>query len=341
MCQMSSDLNKNYANHEASCCVLFSKILDMLNQCFVENQTVMTEFILLGLSDDLQVQFFLFFVFLAIYVVTLLANFMIILVIRAEHSLQTPMFFFLKILAFVDICYSSITVPKMLENFVSKEKSISVVGCYAQIFFYIPFSCEEIFLLTVMSYDRYVAICDPLHYPTIMNTEMSHRLVAGTFVMSFLAALINTVPLIGVTFCGCNRISHYTCDLPALLSLSCSENSHNHLLIFLSCFLFGIVPFFLTLVSYIRIISTILEIQSTKGRSKAFSTCSSHLIVTCLFYFSAFASYLKPRSRFQSYSERVASIQYLILSPLLNPIIYSLKNNEIKTNVKKKIVKCR
>ncbi|XP_042329634.1 olfactory receptor 10A7-like [Sceloporus undulatus] len=308
----------------------------------MENQTeVVTEFILFGLSSDPRMQLFLFFMFLGIYAATLLANSMIILVINTQPSLHTPMFFFLKILALVDICYSTVTVPKMLENFVSKEKSISMVGCYAQIFFFIHFACVEIFLLTAMAYDRFVAICDPLHYSTIMNKQMCHQLVAGTFIMGLLDATANTVPLMCVTFCGVNRISHYTCDLPAVLSLSCSGSFTSYMLILASVFPFGFTPFLLTLVSYVRIISTILKIHSAKGRSKAFSTCSSHLIMASLFYFSAFVRYLKPSSNSLSDLERVASIQYLILTPLLNPIIYSLKNNEMKTNIQKKFGKRR
>ncbi|XP_060639094.2 olfactory receptor 8B3-like [Anolis sagrei] len=312
----------------------------MLNHSSMENQIVMTEFILFGLSSNPQVLLFLFFLFLVIYAATLLANVMIIVVIKEEPTLQTPMFFFLKILALIDICYSSVTVPKMLENFVSKEKSISLVGCYAQIFFFIHFACDEIFLLTAMSYDRYVAICDPLHYSTIMNKQMCQLLVVATFVMGFLDGAVNTAPLLNVTFCGVNTICHYTCDLPAVLSLSCSATFINFTVISVSVFPFGFIPFLLTLVFYIRIISTILKIPSTKGKSKAFSTCSSHLIVICLFYFSAFVRYLKPSSKSLSDLERVASIQYLILTPLLNPLIYSFKNSEMKKGIWKKFVKC-
>ncbi|XP_062813302.1 olfactory receptor 8B3 [Anolis carolinensis] len=312
----------------------------MLNHSSMENQMVMTEFILFGLSSDPQVLLFFFFLFLVIYAATLLANAVIIMVINGEPTLQTPMFFFLKILALIDICYSSVTVPKMLENFVSKEKSISVVGCYAQIFFFIHFACDEIFLLTAMSYDRYVAICDPLHYSTIMNKQMCQLLVVGTFVMGLLDGAVNTVPLMNVTFCGVNTICHYTCDLPAVLSLSCSGTFINFTVISVSVFPFGFMPFLLTLVFYIRIISTILKIPSTKGKSKAFSTCSSHFIVIGLFYFSAFVRYLKPSSKSLSDLEKVASIQYLILTPLLNPLIYSLKNSKMKNCIWKKFVKC-
>ncbi|XP_042332658.1 olfactory receptor 1440-like [Sceloporus undulatus] len=304
------------------------------------NQTVITEFILSGLSSDPEVHHLLFFVFLVIYVSTLLANSMIILIISEEPSLRSPMFFFLKNLAWVDICYSSVTIPKMLEIFVSKETSISMVGCYLQIFFFIYFACAEVFLLAAMSYDRYAAICDPLHYLIIMKKQMCHQLVIGSIIMGLLDALFNTVPLLYVSFCRFNIISHYTCDLPAVLSLSCSDTFTNQTVIFAATFLFGFIPLLLTLISYARIISTILKIHSAKGRSKAFSTCSSHLIVVCLFYFSAFFRYMKPSSNSLSNLDRVLSIQYLILTPLLNPVIYCLRNNEIKTYLWKRIGKC-
>nr|XP_060639234.1 olfactory receptor 5V1-like [Anolis sagrei ordinatus] len=305
----------------------------------MENQTVITEFILLGLSNDPQVQLLFFFVFLIIYTATLLGNSMIMLIIRTEPSFHTPMFFFLKNLALVDICYSSVTVPKMLENFVGRSKSMPVVGCTVQIFFFIYFACTEVSLLAAMSYDRYVAICDPLHYSTIMNKQMCRQLMAGTFIMGFLDAMVNTAPLMNLTFCGHNRINHYTCDLPAILNLSCSETFINYIVIIVSGFFFGVIPCLLTLLSYVRIISTILKIHSTKGRSKAFSTCSSHLIVVCLFYFSTFFRHMKLSSLSPSDLDRVISIQYLILTPLLNPIIYCLKNNEIKAIIWRRLGK--
>ncbi|XP_042332139.1 olfactory receptor 5V1-like [Sceloporus undulatus] len=274
----------------------------------MENQTIITEFLLLELSSDPQVKWLLFFGFISIYTGTLLANSMIILVIRNEPRLHTPMFFFLRHLAMVDICYSSVTVPKMLENFVGKQKSISVEGCYAQIFFFIHFSGVEVYLLSTMAYDRYVAICDPLHYSTIMKKQMCRQLVGAAWAMGLFDAVVNTVPLIHLTFCGLNRISHYTCELPAVLSMSCSNTFINYILIVVSGFVFGCTSFLLTLVSYVYIISTILKIHSAKGRSKAFSTCSSHLIVVCLFYLSVFFRYLKPSSNSLTDLDRVISV---------------------------------
>ncbi|XP_078234352.1 olfactory receptor 1E16-like [Pogona vitticeps] len=295
-----------------------------------ENHTNLTEFILLGLSSDSEVQILLFFLFLIIYATTVIGNSVIIFIIKTEMSLQTPMFFFLSHLAIVDISYSSVTVPKLLETLISMKKSISLVGCMTQIFFFIYFACADIFLLLTMAYDRYVAICDPLHYSIIMTKPVCWKLVAGSWVIAFLDAALNTMPFIGLKFCGNNLISHYTCEFSAVLSLSCSDTSINFKFLLVSCFLFGFTSFFLTLVSYIYIISSILKIQSTKDRIKAFSTCSSHLIVVCLFYLSAFSRYLQPHSKSFTDLDKVSSIQYLILTPMLNPIIYSLKNRELK-----------
>ncbi|XP_061447956.1 olfactory receptor 8S1-like [Rhineura floridana] len=305
----------------------------------MQNQTIIREFILLGLSSDPQVQIFLFFVFLIIYATTLLGNSVIILLIRTEPGLQTPMFFFLSHLAFADICYSSVTVPKMLENFVAKQKTISVVGCFAQIFFFLHFGSAEVFLLSVMAYDRYVAIFNPLHYSTVMKKQMCRHMVGAAWVMSVLDAVVNAVPLKDLTFCRSNTIGHYTCDIPSVMRLSCNEHFTNYILILASSILFGLATFLLTLVSYIYIISTILKIHSAEGRSKAFSTCSSHLIVVCLFYLSAFIRYMKPNSKSFKHLDSVVSIQYSVITPMLNPIIYSLKNKEIKNIIWKKFQK--
>ncbi|XP_042329635.1 olfactory receptor 1030-like [Sceloporus undulatus] len=302
----------------------------------MENLTMQTEFILLGLSSDPQVENLLCFVFLLIYATTLFANFAILLLIRNEPSLHTPMFFFLGHLALIDVCYSSVTVPKMLGNFFAKKKSISVDACIVQISSFLHFVCVEGYLLSAMAYDRYVAICHPLHYSTMMKKQRCRQLVCVAWMMGFLNALLNTVPLMDLTFCGSNLIHHYTCTLPAVLSLSCSEHFISHVLMLFTATFFGSTSFLLTLVSYIYIISNILKMQFAKSRRKAFSTCSSHLIVVCMFYLSIFIEHLKPRISSTTDLDRVASIQYLILTPLLNPIIYSLKNNDIKASLWKR-----
>nr|XP_056720460.1 olfactory receptor 8S1-like [Euleptes europaea]XP_056722724.1 olfactory receptor 8S1-like [Euleptes europaea] len=301
----------------------------------MENQTIITEFILLGLSSDPHLQVFLFLLFLIIFSMILLGNATIILVIRMEVGLQSPMFFFLSHLALVDIYYSSVTLPKMLENFIAQNKTISLEGCITQIFFFFQSADAEVFILSAMAYDRYVAICDPLHYSTIMKKTFCRQLVGGAWLLGFLYAMANTLPLANAHFCGNNTIPHYSCELPSLLPLSCSYPLTNYVVLFTSVVVFGLSSFLLTLVSYVHIISTILKIRSAEGRSKAFSTCSSHLIVVGLFYSAAFFRYMKPNSESFIELDKVVSIQYSILTPLFNPIIYSLKNNDIKTALRK------
>ncbi|XP_070584495.1 olfactory receptor 5V1-like [Erythrolamprus reginae] len=302
----------------------------------MENQTITTEFILLGLSNNPKIQMILFFVILIIYIITVLGNLLIILIIRTEHDLYTPMFFFLSHLAFVDICYSTVTVPKMLGNYIVNKKTISLVGCIVQIFSFIHFACVDFFLLSVMAFDRYVAICNPLHYLIIMKKQLCRQLVGGSWIMGFLDALINSLPLKYLKFCWVPSVNHYTCELPLLLSLSCSKTFTNYMFLLGSVIIFAFTPFFLIVVSYIYIISSVLRIHSSKGRRKAFSTCSSHLIVVCMFLFSAFFRYLNPSSQSPTDLEKVISIQYTVLTPMLNPIIYSLKNKDIKMVVRKK-----
>ncbi|KAM6448919.1 olfactory receptor 5A1-like [Liasis olivaceus] len=298
----------------------------------LENQTVITEFILLGLSNDPHIQDLLFLLFMIIFLVTILGNITVILVIKSELHFQTPMFFFLSHLAFIDICYSSVTVPKMLANFATKQKTISWEGCIAQIFFFLQTSCAEVFILSAMGYDRYVAICDPLHY---LTKEICNKMVGGAWLLGFFYAMMNALPLLNLHFCSNNIIKHYACELPSLLALSCANTFTNQITLLISILVFGVSSFLITLVSYIYIILTILKIKSAEGRQKAFSTCSSHLIVVGLFYITGFIRYMKPSSKTVMDLDKVISIQYSILTPMLNPIIYSLKNKEIRSGVEK------
>uniref|UniRef100_K7EWY6 Olfactory receptor n=1 Tax=Pelodiscus sinensis TaxID=13735 RepID=K7EWY6_PELSI len=297
----------------------------------MENQTNVHEFILMGLSYYPGLQFFLFLVFLVIYLVTLVGNMLIMLVIRADGHLHTPMYFFLSHLAFVDICYSSAIVPKMLENFLAKHKTISVRGCLAQMFFILLSAGTEVFLLSAMAYDRYAAICHPLHYAGTMNKRVRRQLLGASWTMGLLYSLINTLPVLTLHFCGPNEIRHFSCEVPPLLQLSCTAAFANKIALLSSAVIFGFSSFLLTLVSYIHIISTILRIRSTEGRRKAFSTCSSHLTVVVLLFATALSQYMKPSSVVSPVLDEFFSIQYSILTPMLNPIIYSLKNKDVKT----------
>ncbi|XP_007443560.1 olfactory receptor 8S1-like [Python bivittatus] len=301
----------------------------------MENQTIVTEFILLGLSSDPQIQVFLFLLFLIIYVATLFGNALIMLVVRTDPTLHTPMFFLLSHLAFLDICYSSVTLPKMLKSLITKQKTISQEGCIAQIFFFFQAACAEVFILSAMAYDRYIAICDPLHYISIMRKEICRQLLGGAWAMGFLYGVMNSLPLVKLHFCRNNEISHYSCEIPSLLLLSCDETFSNYIILLASSFLFGFASFLLTFVSYIYIIATILKIRSAEGRSKAFSTCTSHLIVVALFYVTGYFRYLRPNSSSSVILDHLFSIQYSISTPMLNPVIYSLKTKEVKEAIKK------
>ncbi|XP_034646228.1 olfactory receptor 1009-like [Trachemys scripta elegans] len=305
----------------------------------MENQTTVTEFILLGLSSDPQMQIFLFLVFLVIYLITLGGNIVIMVVIRADSHLHTPMYSFLFHLSFVDICYSSVTVPNMLKNFLAEHKTISVIGCISQMFFILLSAATEAFILSAMAYDRYAAICDPLHYMDTMSTRMCVQLVSGAWAIGFFHALLNTVFALRLHFCGPNQISHFSCELPLLLQLSCTDTLTNQVVLLTSAVILGSSSFVFSLISYIHIISTILRIRSAEGRRKAFSTCSSHFIVVGLLYLTGFLQYTKPSSVSSVVLDEIFSIQYSVLTPMLNPIIYSLKNKEVKTALRKMLGK--
>ncbi|KAM7150024.1 olfactory receptor 5A1-like [Macrochelys suwanniensis] len=307
----------------------------------MENQTALNYFILSGLSSDPQLQIFLFLVFLAIYLITLAGNMVIMLAIRADPCLSTPMYFFLFHLSLSDISYSSVTVPMMLVSFLVEVKRISVNGCIAQIFFSLMAGCGEVFILAAMAHDRYEAICNPLHYMRIMNKYVCSQLVIGAWIVGFIYALINTLPLLNANFCGPNKVNHFSCEPPPVLDLSCTDTFTNKLLLHTSAMLVGLITFSFNLVSYIHIISTILRIHSAEGRHKAFSTCSSHLIVVVLFYSTGLFRYLRPNSASLEVLDRLFSIQYSILTPMLNPMIYSLKNREVKAALGKILEKYR
>ncbi|XP_054851018.1 olfactory receptor 5A1-like [Eublepharis macularius] len=302
----------------------------------MENQTTVTYFILLGFSYHLPVQIFLFFVFLLIYAVTLIGNMIIMVVIKHSSHLQSPMYFFLSQLSFLDICYSSVTVPKLLVNFFAGQ-TISYNNCITQMFFILLTALSEILLLTAMAYDRYAAICNPLHYVEIMNVAFCKQLVGASWAIGFFYAVINTLPVWKLSFCGPNVIRHFSCEFPSLLTLSCTETSMSKIIFFITGGAVGGIAFFLTLLSYINVISTILKINSAEGRKKAFSTCSSHLIVVVLIYGTGYFRYLRPDSASSVLLDELFSIQYSITTPMLNPIIYSLKTKEVKEAIKKLI----
>ncbi|XP_070286155.1 olfactory receptor 1J4-like [Myotis yumanensis] len=293
-----------------------------------ENQSSVSQFLLLGLPIPPGQQGVFFTLFLGMYLTTVLGNLLIILLIRLDSRLHTLMYFFLSHLAFSDISLSSVTVPKMLMNMQTQQQSISYVGCISQMYFFILFSTLDNFLLAVMAYDRYMAICHPLHYTTIMREGLCVLLVAGSWILSCGQSLLYTLLLVRLSFCADNAIIHYFCDLAALLKLSCSDTSLNELVIFTEGAMILFLSFGIILCSYIRIGTTILRVPSTKRLFKAFSTCGSHLSVVSLYYGTLAGVYLSSSS--WDSKDIIASVMYMVVTPMLNPFIYSLRNRDIK-----------
>ncbi|XP_078502869.1 olfactory receptor 8U9-like [Lissotriton helveticus] len=299
------------------------------------NWTFVTQFILIGFTDDLVLQNQLFVLFLLVYVFTCLGNIGIIILICVAPQLHTPMYFFLSNLSFVDLCYSSTITPCMLGNFLSRTKAISFYGCAAQLFFYVALASSDGLLLSVLAYDRYNAICNPLHYLLVMTTRFCIVFVAATYTFCFLTSLIHTGFTFRLSFCGPNRISHFYCDLPPLLKLSCSDTLINELVTFAVGGSVQVGSLIFVLVSYAYIMHTIIGIRSSKGRLRAFSTCASHLASIIILYVPVLFTYLRPKSRYSLDQDRLASLFYTVVIPMLNPLIYSLRNKEVKESLGK------
>ncbi|XP_070106491.1 olfactory receptor family 1 subfamily J member 42 isoform X1 [Equus caballus] len=294
-----------------------------------ENKSSMSEFLLLGLPIPLEQQGIFFALFLGMYFTTVLGNLLIIWLIGLDSRLHTPMYFFLSHLAFSDIFLSSVTVPKMLKNMQTQQPSIPYVGCISQMCLIIVFGCLDNFLLAVMAYDRYVAICQPLHYTTVMRQELCVSLVAGSWFFSCGHALLHALLLVQLSFCADNAIPNF-CDLPALLKISCSDIFLNELVIFTEGAMVVILPFFSILGSYIHIWMTVLRVPSRRRLFKVFSTCGSHLFVVSLYYGTIAGVYLFSFTRSSNEKDLIASVMYAVVTPMLNPFIYSLRNRDIK-----------
>ncbi|XP_004604436.1 olfactory receptor 1361-like [Sorex araneus] len=294
------------------------------------NQSSVSEFLLLGLSSQPRQQQLLFLLFLTMYLATVLGNLLILLAISVDARLHTPMYFFLGNLSFVDICFTSTTIPKMLTNHLLGTQSISFAGCLSQMYFLFMFVDMDNFLLAVMAYDRYVAICHPLHYSVKMTPQLCALLVAGSWIVANVDVLIHTLLMARLSFCGDNVIPHFFCDVTPLLKLSCSDTYINEMMIFIEASLITLAPFICILVSYILITSAILRVPSTQGRWKAFSTCSSHLAVVALFYGTIIFLYFNPSSSHAADSDIAAAVMFTVVTPMLNPFIYSLRNRDIK-----------
>ncbi|KAG8433635.1 hypothetical protein GDO86_017822 [Hymenochirus boettgeri] len=304
----------------------------------MENQTVLNMLVLSGLSHHPSHQLPLFLVFLLVYLMTLTGNLLIVLMICTDSHLQTPMYFFLGTLACLDMGCSSVTTPRMLFDFHTQKRFISIQACITQVFFIVFFSTSEISLLAVMSYDRYVAICHPLHYTQIMHWKTCILLVLGVLMISAVNSLVHVLLLLKLTFGRLNPLQSFFCDLPQLLLVSCSDTFINVLLILILVIFPGGGIFALTFCPYIIILNTIMK-MSKAMRSKAFSTCSSHLTVVFIFYGTSFFSYFHPNAKTNSAVDKVSSVIYTVLTPLVNPLIYSLRNKTIKLSLKRAV--CR
>ncbi|KAM5329777.1 olfactory receptor 1J2-like [Glossophaga mutica] len=300
-----------------------------------DNHSCVSEFLLLGLPIQPEHQGMVFALFLGMYLTTVLGNLLIILLIRLDSRLHTPMYFFLSHLAFTDISFSSVTVPKMFMDMHAKYKSIPYAGCISQMYFFIFFTDLESFLITSMAYDRYVAICHPLHYATIMKEELCALLVAVSWILSCASALSHTLLLAQLSFCADNTVPHFFCDLGALLKLSCSDTFLNELVMFTVGVVVITVPFICILVSYGYIGATILRVPSAKGVYKALSTCGSHLSVVSLYYGAIFGQYLFPTLSSFIDKDIIVALMYTVVTPMLNPFIYSLRNRDMKQAFRK------
>ncbi|XP_052050241.1 olfactory receptor 1361-like [Apodemus sylvaticus] len=299
------------------------------------NQSSVSEFLLLGLSRQPQQQQLLFLLFLIMYLATVLGNLLIILAISTDSHLHTPMYFFLSNLSFVDVCFSSTSVPKVLANHILRSQTISFSGCLTQLYFLSVFAEMDNFLLAVMAYDRFVAICHPLHYTTKMTHQLCALLVVESWVVANLNALLHTLLMARLSFCGDNIIPHFFCDVTRLLKLSCSDTHLNDLMILYVTGLIMLAPFVCILVSYILIACAVLRVSSTGGRWKAFSTCGSHLAVVFLFYGTIISLYFNPLSSHSPGRDMAAAMMYTVVTPMLNPFIYSLRNRDMKGALRK------
>uniref|UniRef100_A0A452UV29 Olfactory receptor n=1 Tax=Ursus maritimus TaxID=29073 RepID=A0A452UV29_URSMA len=293
------------------------------------------DFILLGFSDAPDLRGFLFGVFFIIYVIILMGNSLIIIITKVNPSLHTPMYFFLRNFSSLEICYVSVTVPRLLTDLCRQNRNISFLACATQMYFFLVFGATECFLLTAMAYDRYVAICNPLLYPLIMNNRLCNQLAACCWITGIPVHIGFTCLIFSLPFCGNNQLNHFFCDIPPVLKLACGDTFMTEMLVYAVAVLVVTIPFTLILGSYVKIISTILKLPSATGRAKAFSTCSSHLTVVALFFGSGIMTYMRPKSSHLTGMDKFLSLFYTIVTPMFNPIIYCLRNKDVIGALKK------
>ncbi|KAM6158024.1 olfactory receptor 10AG1-like [Rhynchocyon petersi] len=303
------------------------------------NISTVMQFVLLGFSNLSHIRGFLFGVFIAIYMIIIFGNTLIIIVSRLDPALQKPMYFFLANFSLLEMCYVSVTLPRMLANLWTQDRNISLWACATQMCFFLMLGATECFLLAVMAYDRYVAICNPLHYPLVMNQKMCVQLAVSSWIIGSPVQIGLTVQIFSLRFCDSHQINHFFCDIPPIIKLACEDTSLHEMFVYIVAMLFAAVPFMLILFSYSRIISTILKLPTASGRAKGFSTCSSHLTVVVLFFVSATVTYLRPKSSHSAGTDKLLSLFYTILTPTFNPLIYSLRNKEVIAAVRKLLLK--
>ncbi|XP_072275218.1 olfactory receptor 5AR1-like [Pyxicephalus adspersus] len=296
----------------------------------IKNHTVVVEFILLGLSSHPKIQVILFLIFMIGYMIILIGNITFVIVILKDASLHTPMYFFLLNLSFLDLCFSTSIIPRMLRDLLAVKNTISYGECATQMYISLSFGETECILLAIMAYDRYVAICYPLHYTAIMSKMVCVRIAAGTWICGFILSISHVALTLNVDLCGNNEINHFLCEVPEILSLSCDNIILVEFIIFVVGVIILMTPVTFIALSYLKILLSILKIASSTGRRKAFSTCGSHMIVVTIFYGSCMAAYMKPRSSSEPGKDKVIAIFYTIVPPMLNPIIYTLRNNNVK-----------
>ncbi|XP_072494202.1 olfactory receptor 13C2-like [Notamacropus eugenii] len=304
------------------------------------NETTVTEFFLKGLSGYPRLEITFFVLILIMYIVILLGNGILIVISILDPHLHTPMYFFLSNLSFLDICYTSTSIPPTLVSFLSQKKIIAFSGCVVQMCLGLAMGTTECVLLAMMAFDRYVAICNPLRYPTIMNKIVYVQMAAGSWVSGGVNSLVQTILVVQLPFCRNNVINHFSCEILAVMKLACADISGNEFIMLVATTVFTLTPLLLIVVSYTLIISSILKIRSSEGRSKAFSTCSAHLTVVIIFYGTILFMYMKPKSKVSLNSDKLQTMDKLIsmfygvMTPMMNPLIYSLRNKDVKEAVK-------
>ncbi|XP_052509103.1 olfactory receptor 8H1-like [Budorcas taxicolor] len=294
------------------------------------NITQVSDFILMGLTDSEEIRLVLFTLFLLIYLITVLGNVGMILIIHLDPQLHSPMYFFLSHLSFLDLSYSSVITPKTLDNLLTSSKYVSYLNCFTQLYFFVFLGATEC-VLSSMAYDRYAAICSPLRYPVVMSTRRCCSLIFGSYLIGFIDTSVSVLCMSRLHFCHSNEIYHFYCDGRAILPLSCTDTRGIEIIIFISAGSTLLVSLITISVSYVSILSTILKITSTSGKQKAFSTCASHLLAVTIFYGTMIFTYLKPSKSYSLGKDQVASVFYTIVIPMLNPLIYSLRNKEVKS----------